>query len=176
MFDIGSLFGKYVDKVSRDSKDPAVRKIAELLEKRSMNPLARSINVRMVDGGSPNDVELEETLTTSPQVDIERFGIHYVASPKHADVLLVSGPVTVNAKLGVLKSYNAMPEPKAVVAVGDGACTGWPFSGSYAVYKSGKVSDVVPVAVEVPGNPPTPYEIVYGILKAGEILAEKSRK
>lgn len=174
MFEFSSLFGKYVDRISADSEDPAVRKIAALLKHRSAHPFARSMHVRMVDAGSPNDVELEEGLTNSPQVDCERFGIHYVASPRHADVLLVSGPVTVNARIGLIRTYEAMPDPKAVVAVGDGACSGWPFSGSYAIFKSGKVEDVLPVDVKVPGNPPSPYEIVYGILKAGERLSKRA--
>jgi len=169
MLDIKALLGKRVDKVNEDSPDPEIRAIAALLEKRAMHPFARSISVRMVDAGSSNDVEIEEGLTGAPQIDAERFGIHFVASPRHADVLLVSGPVTVNARFGLLKTYEAMPSPKAVVAVGDGACNGL---ASYAIYKSGKVEDVVPVTVKMPGNPPTPYAIIYGILKAGELLAK----
>lgn len=172
MFGINSLFGKYVDRISEDSENPSIRKVAELLKKRSNNPFARSINVRMVDAGSPNDVELEEGLTNSPQVDAERFGIHFVASPRHADVLIASGPVTVNARLGLKKTYDAMPAPCAVVAVGDGACNGASFD-SYAIYKSGKMEEVIPIDVKVEGNPPNPYEIVYGILKAGQILAKQ---
>ena len=161
------------DKIYSGSESPVIREIAALLKKRSMSPLARSISVRMIDCGSSNDVEVEEVMTTSPQVDCDRFGIHYVASPRHADVLLASGPVTINMKLALERTYDAMPGPKVVVAAGDGAVSGGLFGKSKFVFKSGKVSDVVPVAVNVPGNPPTPYELVLGVLKAGEALSKK---
>jgi len=170
------LRGSKNDEISSASESATIREIAALLEKRPMSPFARSITVRMVDAGSSNDVEIEEGLTGSPQVDCERFGIHFAASPRHADVLLVTGPVTVNMKLALEKTYAAMPSPKAVVAAGDGACTGGPLSGALGVYRSGRVSEVVPVDVEVPGNPPAPYELVLGILKAGQAIAAKKGK
>ncbi|MDE1869973.1 MAG: formate hydrogenlyase [Candidatus Micrarchaeota archaeon] len=161
------------DRISKDSKSKVIREIAELLEKRPLSPFSRSISVRMIDCGSSNDVEIEEGLANSPQVDCERFGIHFVASPRHADVLLVSGPVSINMKRALEKTYAAMPHPKAVVAVGDGAVTDRIFSKSNVIYKSGKVEDVVPVTIKVPGNPPAPYELVLGILKAGIILSRQ---
>jgi len=165
----------YTDPLSAHSDDPAVREILKLLKQRSFSPFERSINVRMVDAGSPNDVELEEGLMMSPVVDAERFGVHFVASPRHADVLLVSGPVTKNMHDALKKTYEAMAEPRAVVAAGDGACDGWG-KGNYALAGgNGKVSDVIPVDVQVAGNPPTPYQLLLGILKAGPILAKKSR-
>ncbi|MDE1827889.1 MAG: hypothetical protein KGH65_01885 [Candidatus Micrarchaeota archaeon] len=160
------------DKISKDSDSKVIREIAELLKKRSLSPFARSITVRMIDCGSSNDVEIEEGLANSPQVDCERFGVHFTASPRHADVLLVSGPVSVNMKRALEKTYAAMPSPKAVVAAGDGAVSGGLFSKSSAVYKSGRVEEVVPVAIRVPGNPPTPYALVLGILKAGLALSK----
>ncbi|MBI5223086.1 hypothetical protein HY990_01560 [Candidatus Micrarchaeota archaeon] len=175
MFGISSFFGKHCDLITEDSSDPQIKELARLLKARSSSPFARSIHVRMVDAGSSNDVELEEGLTGSPQVDAERFGIHFVASPRHADVLIVSGPVTVNAKLSVKKTYEAMAHPKAVVAAGDGACTGGLFSGGYAIAGTGAVSEVIPVDVCVPGNPPSPYAIIIGILKAGEAIQQKSK-
>lgn len=170
------LAGPACDKISDDSPNADIRKVAELLRKRPFTPACRSIQVRMVDAGSSNDVEIEEGLMNSPQVDCERFGIHFVASPRHADVLLVSGPVAINMKRGLEKTYAATPGPKAVVAAGDGACTGGPFKDSYAVYRSGRVDEVVPVDVKVPGNPPSPYALVAGILQAGLVLEKKSRK
>ncbi len=176
MFGLKSFLAGYTDRISEDSHDPEIRELAKYLKTRSLSPFAQSIHVRMVDGGSPNDVELEEGLTGSPQVDAERFGIHFCASPRHADVLLVTGPITVNMKQGLVKSYNAMAEPRAVVAAGDGACTGAPFSGSYALVGKGTIEEVVPVDVKVPGNPPSPYALILGILKAGAVLEQKSAK
>lgn len=170
---IGFLKNPKTDRVSKESESAVMREIAALLARRPASPFARSIGVRMIDCGSSNDVEIEEGLMNSPQVDCERFGIHFVASPRHADVLLASGPVSVNMKLALEKTYAAMPAPKAVVAAGDGACTGGLFSGSKAVFKSGRIDEVVPVDVNVPGNPPEPYELVLGILKAGLILTHR---
>lgn len=165
------------DEISENSADPDIREVAALLKQRSHSPFARSIHVRMADAGSSNDVEIEEGLSNSPQVDIERFGIHFVASPRHADVLLATGPVTENMRLALKKTFEAMPHPKAVVAVGDGACTGGFFSqGSIAIAGRGKVEEIIPVDVKVPGNPPTPYQLAAGILKAGMIIEKKSFK
>ncbi len=162
------------DRVSLKSDDPAVREVAKLLAQRSNSPFERSIHVRMVDAGSPNDVELEEGLMMSPRVDAERFGIHFVASPRHADVLLATGPVAQNMRIALIKTYEAMAEPRAVVAAGDGACFGWEGKGNYALAEgTGRVEDVLHVDVKVPGNPPTPYQLLAGILKAGKVLAKK---
>ena len=164
----------YPDAVSAASSDPEIRAVAEFLESRSRSVFARSIHVRRVDAGSPNDVELEEQLMMSPRVDAERFGVHFVASPRHADVLLVPGPVTVNMRTALLKTYDCMAEPRAVVAAGDGAVRGYPFrAGGYAIAGSGRVKDTLPVDVEVPGNPPSPYALLLGILKAGVVLSKK---
>ena len=166
----------HADPVSQQSSDPAVREVAELVAKRPGSVFARSIHVRMVDAGSSNDVELEEGLMMSPRVDAERFGVHFVASPRHADVLLVSGPVAHNMKTALIKTYEAMAEPRAVVAAGDGACNGWQYPDKYAIAGSGRVEDILPVDVKVPGNPPTPYRLLAGILKAGQVLAHKSSR
>ena len=167
----------YTDKMSMESGDPSVQEVARLLKQRSHSPFARSIHVRMVDAGSPNDVELEEGLMMSPRVDAERFGVHFVASPRHADVLLATGPVTRNMHVALVKTFEAMAEPRAVVAAGDGACFGWQSKGNYALASgTGRVKDVLHVDVEVPGSPPTPYQLLAGILRAGEILARKSEQ
>jgi len=165
----------FTDKVSSKSDDPAMREVAQLLKQRGSSPFARSIHVRMVDAGSPNDVELEEGLMMSPRVDAERFGVHFVASPRHADVLLVTGSVTKNMHIALIKTYEAMAEPRAVVAAGDGACYGWEGKDNYALAAgTGRVEDVLHVDVKVPGNPPTPYQLLAGILKAGQVLAKKA--
>ena len=166
----------HTDTVSLQSSDPAIREVAGLLRQRGNSIFERSIHVRMVDAGSPNDVELEEGLMMSPRVDAERFGVHFVASPRHADVLLVSGPVARNMRIALIKTYEAMAEPRAVVAAGDGACDGWPYDDRYAIAHHGRVEDILPVDVKVPGNPPTPYQLLAGILKAGQAIAHKNRR
>ena len=171
-----SVFDYYPDRVWEGSAEPAVREVARLLKQRPLSLFSRSIGVRMVDCGSPNDVELEEGLMMSPRVDAERFGVHFVASPRHADVLLATGPVTVNMRTALVKTFEAMAEPRAVVAAGDGACTGWPLKGGYALAGSGRVEDVLPVDVKVPGNPPDPYELLAGILKAGMAIDRKKNR
>lgn len=166
------ILDSFPDKVTPESADPDIRRVAELLKMRPFSPFARSIHVRMVDAGSPNDVELEEGLMMSPRVDAERFGVHFVASPRHADVLIVSGPVARNMKIALIKTYEAMAEPRAVVAAGDGACNGWP-EKSYAMAGFGRVDEVLAVDVKVPGSPPTPYQLLAGILEAGMILSKR---
>ncbi|MBI5133606.1 MAG: formate hydrogenlyase [Thaumarchaeota archaeon] len=171
-----TIFDYYPDRVSENNPDPAIREVALLLKQRPLSLFSRSIHVRMVDCGSSNDVELEEGLMMSPRVDAERFGVHFVASPRHADVLLATGPVTQNMRIALIKTYEAMAEPRAVVAAGDGACTGWPFKGSYALAGDGSVESTLHVDVKVPGNPPGPYRILAGILKAGMILDKKRKQ
>jgi len=124
----------------------------------------RALAVREVDAGSCNGCEVEITGLMSPVYDSERFGIHFVASPRHADLLLVTGPVTRNMEVPLRKTYEATPSPKLVVAVGDCARTCGVFKGSYAV--AGSVDQVVPVDVFVDGCPPEPAAILRGILTA----------
>jgi len=126
--------------------------------------VGRALNVREVDGGSCNGCEGEIVALTNPYYDLERFGIHFVASPKHADMLLVTGPVTRNMAEAVKNTYEATPSPKVVVAVGACGCNGGIFSGSYAVV--GGVDSVIPVDAYVPGCPPTPAMLLTGILRA----------
>ena len=124
----------------------------------------RALAIREVDAGSCNGCEIEITGLTSPVYDSERFGIHFVASPRHADMLLVTGPVTRNMEVPLRKTYEATPDPKLVVAVGDCAQTCGVFQGSYAVV--GSVDKVIPVDVFVQGCPPEPADILRGILVA----------
>lgn len=133
--------------------------------------LGRAVAIREVDAGSCNGCEIEITGLTSPVYDLERFGLHFVASPRHADMLLVTGPVTRNMEVPLLKTYEATPAPKLVVAVGDCAKHCGVFKGSYAVI--GSVADVIPVDVFVPGCPPEPAEILRGILAALGRLPQK---
>ena len=123
-----------------------------------------SLQVRHVDAGSCNGCEVEITGLTSPVYDSERFGVHFVASPRHADMLLVTGPVTRNMAVPLLKTYEATPAPKLVVAVGDCARSCGVFKGSYAIV--GSVDRIIPVDVFVDGCPPEPADILRGILAA----------
>lgn len=124
----------------------------------------RALAIREVDAGSCNGCEIEITGLTSPVYDSERFGIHFVASPRHADMLLVTGPVTRNMAVPLLKTYEATPAPKLVVAVGDCARTCGVFQGSYAV--AGSVDRFIPVDVFVDGCPPEPTAVLRGVLAA----------
>jgi Ni,Fe-hydrogenase III small subunit len=124
--------------------------------------LGRSLSIRHVDAGSCNGCELEIRALGNAFYDLERFGLRFVASPRHADVLLVTGPVTKNMKEALERTYNATPEPKWVVAVGDCAATGGMFAGSYACV--GGVGLVVPVDLHIPGCPPAPQQILRGLL------------
>lgn len=121
-----------------------------------------SIAIRQVDAGSCNGCELEIHALNNPFYDIERFGIHFVASPRHADVLLVTGPVSRHMQTALLRTYEATPNPKWVVAVGDCAACGGEFGVSYA--SCGAVSNVIPVDVTIPGCPPTPLALMKGLL------------
>ena len=133
--------------------------------------LGRALAIREVDAGSCNGCELEITGLTGPVYDSERFGIHFVASPRHADMLLVTGPVTRNMEVPLRKTYEATPDPKLVVAVGDCAKTCGVFKGSYAVI--GSIDKVIPVDVFVPGCPPEPADILRGILAALDRMPTK---
>ena len=131
----------------------------------------RALAVREVDAGSCNGCEIEIGGLTGPVYDSERFGIHFVASPRHADLLLVTGPVTRNMEIPLRKTYEAAPDPKFVVSVGDCAKSCGVFAGSYAVV--GPVSSVIPVDVHIPGCPPEPLDILRGILRALDRLRSR---
>jgi len=122
----------------------------------------RALHIRAVDGGSSNAEEMELTALNNAYYDIERFGLSFVASPRHADILMVTGPITRNLAHAVKDTYEAMPEPRIVIAVGDGACTGGIWKDSYAVV--GALSTVIPVDYMIPGDPPTPTEMLSGLL------------
>lgn len=128
----------------------------------------RSLHIRQVDAGSCNGCELEIANLGNPYYDFERFGLHVVASPRHADCLLVTGPVTRNMAEPLRRTYDATPAPKLVVAAGDCALDGGIFRGSYAV--AGGVEAVVPVDVRIPGCPPSPRELLQGLLSLLALL------
>jgi len=124
----------------------------------------RSLHIRQVDAGSCNGCELEIAGLTGPHYDLERFGLHVVASPRHADCLLVTGPVTLNMAEALRRTYDATPDPKIVVAVGDCGRDAGIFAGSYAVV--GGVASVIPVDLVIPGCPPSPRALLAGLLDA----------
>ena len=143
---------------------PDLESVGGQIKDRIAKVLGRSLHIREVDAGSCNGCEIEIVGLNSPIYDIERFGIHFVASPRHADMLLVTGPVTRNMELALRKTYDAMPDPRLVVAIGACGCSGGIFGQNYAT--CGGVDSVLPVDVYIPGCPPNPHALLHGILKA----------
>src|SRR5215475_6051120 len=136
--------------------------LSEELDQVARRKLGRSLSIREVDAGSCNGCELEIHALSNAFYDLERFGLRFVASPRHADVLMVTGPVTRNMREALERTYNATPDPKWVVAIGDCAATGGIFAGSYAV--AGGVKDVIPVDLHIRGCPPSPVKLLEGVL------------
>ena len=148
-----------------------VESVGQKAREKIQKLLRRSLAIREVDAGSCNGCELEIVALNNPVYDLERFGIQFVASPRHADMLLVTGPVTRNMELALLKTYRAMPEPKVVVAVGACGISGGIFGKNYA--SLGGVDNVLPVDVYIPGCPPRPQALLHGILLAVGRLGER---
>lgn len=142
--------------------EAALAELATKVDQTARRRLGRSLSIREVDAGSCNGCELEIHALNNAFYDLERFGFHFVASPRHADVLLVTGPVTTNMKEALERTYAATPDPKWVVAVGDCGRDGGVFAGSYACV--GGVSAVIPVDLHIPGCPPTPIQLLQGLL------------
>lgn len=142
----------------REARDELGESLARTMRER----LGRSLSIRQVDAGSCNGCELEIHALNNPFYDLERFGLHFVASPRHADVLMVTGPVTRNMEEALRRTYDATPAPKWVIAVGDCARGGGCFAGSYAV--AGGVEAVIPVDLHIPGCPPDPAALLEGLL------------
>ena len=142
--------------------DAVVADLAAAVARAARRKLGRSLSIREVDAGSCNACELEINALNNAFYDLERFGLHFVASPRHADVLLVTGPVTKNMQEALLRTYNATPAPKWVIAVGDCAVDGGLFADSYACV--GAVENVVPVDLRIRGCPPTPVQLLQGLL------------
>jgi len=142
--------------------DAALAELAASVERAARKRLGRSLSIREVDAGSCNGCELEIHALGNAFYDLERFGLRFVASPRHADVLMVTGPVTRNMQEALRRTYDATPDPKWVVAVGDCAADGGIFAGSYAV--NGAVHEVVPVDLHIRGCPPSPLQLLKGLL------------
>src|SRR6266851_2022300 len=142
--------------------DDALAELAAALDRAARRRLGRSLSIREVDAGSCNGCELEIHALNNAFYDLERFGLRFVASPRHADVLMVTGPVSRNMREALERTYHATPDPKWVVAIGDCARDGGCFAGSYAVV--GGVSEVIPVDLHIPGCPPTPTAMLQGLL------------
>ncbi len=144
--------------------DDAMRVEVQNLQEQILRHVGRALAIRCVDAGSCNGCELEIHALNNAYYNIEGLGIHFVASPRHADMLLVTGPVSRHMEIALKRTYDATPEPKLVVAIGDCGCDGGLFGESYA--SCGKISNVIPVDVAIPGCPPTPTAIFQGILTA----------
>jgi Ni,Fe-hydrogenase III small subunit len=153
--------------------DAALAELAANVNRAARRRLGRSLSIRHVDAGSCNGCELEIHALNNAFYDLERFGLRFVASPRHADILLVTGPVTRNMREALARTYNATPDPKWVVAVGACAADGGIFSGSYAVV--GGVSQVVAVDLHIGGCPPAPADILKGLISLLEPAPEKAR-
>ena len=152
--------------------DAAAVELAQCVDRAAKARLGRSLSIREVDAGSCNGCELEIHALNNAFYDLERFGLRFVASPRHADVLMVTGPVTKNMSEALQRTFNATPDPKWVVAVGDCARDGGCFAGGYAVV--GGVSQVVPVDLHIPGCPPPPTAILRGLLSLLDASAKNS--
>ncbi|BAN35838.1 NADH ubiquinone oxidoreductase 20 kDa subunit [Sulfuricella denitrificans skB26] len=144
--------------------DDTLRVEIQNLQEKILRQLGSALAIRHVDAGSCNGCELEIHALNNAYYNIEGLGIHFVASPRHADMLLVTGPVARHMEIALKRTYDATPEPKLVVAVGDCGCDGGLFGESYA--SCGRISNVIPVDIAVPGCPPTPIALLQGILTA----------
>ena len=144
------------------SDKAALAELAQNVDRAARARLGRSLSIRHVDAGACNGCELEIHAIGNAFYDLERFGLRFVASPRHADVLMVTGPVTKNMEEALMRTYNATPDPKWVIALGACAVDGGIFAGSYACI--GGVSDVVPVDLHIRGCPPSPNEILKGLV------------
>jgi Ni,Fe-hydrogenase III small subunit len=157
-----SLAASPVTEIAPVPSEAALAEVALTVDEAARRLLGHSLSIRHVDSGSCNGCELEIHALNNPYYDLERFGFRFVASPRHADVLLVTGPVTRNMREALERTYAATPEPKWVVAAGACAADGGMFKDSYAV--TGGVSSVVPVHLHIPGCPPSPRALLEGLL------------
>jgi Ni,Fe-hydrogenase III small subunit len=173
-FLLNGLFRASLTEGRPEPADAALAELAERLDSAAKLRLGRSLSIREVDAGSCNACELEIHALNNAYYDVERFGLRFVASPRHADVLLVTGPVTRNMREALERTYTATPGPKWVVAVGDCAFDGGCFAGSYAV--TGGVSSVIPVDLHIRGCPPRPIDLVKGLLALFEAGLPARRK
>jgi Ni,Fe-hydrogenase III small subunit len=157
-----SLIHRPLTEAPPTPSETALAELAQRVDRAAKARLGRSLSIREVDAGSCNGCELEIHALNNAFYDLERFGFRFVASPRHADVLLVTGPVTKNMREALERTFNAIPDPKWVVAVGRCAADGGVFVGSYAI--AGGVKEVVPVDVHVAGCPPSPTDLLKALL------------
>jgi len=157
-----SMLSRPLTEAPPNADDAMLAELAGKVDAAARRRLGRSLSIREVDAGSCNGCELEIHALNNAFYDLERFGLRFVASPRHADVLMVTGPVSKNMREALARTYHATPDPKWVVAVGDCAADGGVFAGSYAV--AGGVKDVVPVDLHIRGCPPRPLQLLQGLL------------
>ncbi|MBK8457922.1 MAG: NADH-quinone oxidoreductase subunit B family protein [Phyllobacteriaceae bacterium] len=157
-----NLLGGPATEAAPAADDAAMAEVADAMKRSARAALGRSLAIREVDAGSCNGCELEIHALNNPFYDVERFGLKFTASPRHADVLLVTGPVTKNMAEALRRTFDATPDPKWVVALGDCGRDGGCFAGSPAIV--GGVGDVIPVDLVVPGCPPRPIDILKGLI------------
>ena len=169
-----SLFASPVPIDRPAADDAAIEELGRVLAARARRLFGRSMTIREIDAGSCNGCELEIHALNNAVYDIERFGLKFAASPRHADVLLVTGPVTRNMKVALERTYAATPDPKWVVAVGDCACGCGVFEGSYAVI--GAVDKVIPVDLHIRGCPPRPIDLLRGLIALIDGAANAGRE
>jgi Ni,Fe-hydrogenase III small subunit len=149
-----------------------IEQIGRCLQKDIHAVFGRSLAIRELDSGSDNAAEIELNNLSNPYYDIERFGITFVASPRHADVIIITGAVTHNMALAVKRTFEAMPQPGWVIAVGDDACNGGILKDSYAVI--GGADQILPVDLKIPGNPPPPEKIMAGLIELMALIRQKN--
>lgn len=156
--------GLPTESVRKILRDPEVERLGAQIKRKVDKRFTGSLSIREVDAGSCNGCELEIHALNNVYYDLERFGVHFVASPRHADILLVTGPVSRHMEEALRRTYEAAPDPKWVIACGDCAVCGGEFGASYA--SLGAVENVLPVDVKIPGCPPTPAQLLAGLLRA----------
>lgn len=166
---------KNIISVDRDELEQTeINIVGKKIQEHISHLFCGSLAIRQIDAGSDNACEQELVALSNSFYDVERFGIYFVASPRHADMLIVTGPITRNMVEAVKRAYHAAPDPKIVVAVGDDAINGGIFRGSYAILDD--LNSVIPINYQIPGNPPSPKTILYHLLKILESLNDKSSK
>ena len=159
---------------SQTCQDTEIINVGQKIQEKVKKLFRGSLAIRQVDAGSDNACEQELVALSNAFYDVDRFGVHFVASPRHADMLMVTGPVTRNMQEALLRAYEAMPTPKIVVAVGDDAINGGIYKGSYAVLDGAR--KVIPVDFQIPGDPPSPKTILCHLLKILEAIDSESIK
>src|SRR5215467_5731062 len=166
-----SMLSRPLTEAPPAADDVMLAELAGKVDAAARRRLGRSLSIREVDAGSCNGCELEIHALNNAFYDLERFGLRFVASPRHADVLMVTGPVTKNMAQALRRTYDATPDPKWVVAVGDCAADGGIFAGSYAI--AGGAKDVIPVDLHIRGCPPNPTQLLSGLLALLETASAK---